>query len=84
MKRTLRITMLVAILFFGLGTFEVSSLDVSPESLHPRIVSYEYLTTCPRCGDDKMEGYYSLVDGYRQEICKTCMFHTTIEAYSNK
>ena len=84
MKRMLRISIIVVVLFFGFATMKVESLEIKPKDLHPRIVTYQYLTTCRECGDDRMEGYHSLVDGYTEEICKICGFYTVIEAYSDE
>lgn len=83
MKRVLRISIIVIVLFFGFSTMQVESLEVTPTDLHPRIVTYQYLTTCEECGDDRMEGYHSLVDGYTEELCRICGYYTVIEAYSD-
>lgn len=82
MKKFKRLLVLVPILFFTLFTGEATSMEVDVYKIHPRMVSYEYLTTCPKCGDNKMEGYYSLVDGYTQENCKSCWYLKVIEANS--
>lgn len=80
MKRVLRIMGLVVgmwLLFSGtvmcIETFDRSKFK---KERVEKLVSIEYLTTCPKCGNDKMEGYYSLVDGYNYENCKNCWYYT--------
>lgn len=84
MKRFKRISIIIFVLFFGVSTVTVSSMDIFHNDANNRIVSYQYLTECPRCGDDRMEGYHSLVDGYTEEICKLCWYYTVKEAYSDE
>lgn len=83
-RRLLRISTIVVVLFLGVSTVTVSSMDIFHNHENANIVSYQYLTECPRCGDDKMEGYHSLVDGYTEELCKTCMYYMVKEAYSDE
>lgn len=89
MNKKIRNIAIIGLCFWaGAFTEDIISLDNTGYTptvydVHPRMVSYEYLTTCPICGDDKMEGYYSLVDGYRFENCKTCFYYVIGEANGN-
>lgn len=80
MERVIRIIFIAVIIFIVFSSGRLLSLELCPHSLHPNIVTYQYLTTCPNCGSELMEGYYSFVDGYNQEECKECGYYTVTES----
>lgn len=82
-KRAIKIIIMVVFLFMVLGTVKISTNELENRTIHPRMVTYQYLTTCDECGSDLMEGYHSLVDGYTEELCRICGYYTVVEAFSD-